>query len=102
MASGVQLLVRAILAAPILLAYQFRRLLSLLAIAFAVLAVLFAWPGPNQVPTSLTTAIPSVQTSVEVPDVVVAGFSVTDDLSTALVGLGNAGGVTFLGPSGSS
>jgi hypothetical protein len=36
-----------------------------------------------------------------VPDVIVADFSVSDDLSTALIGLANAAGVTFLGPEGS-
>jgi hypothetical protein len=74
----------------------------LLATALALLTVLSPGLGRNSVSASGTAPDPSAQaTSGGGPGVVVASFSITADLSTALVGLIDAEDVTFVGPGGS-
>ena len=96
------LLAHSIVGVPVLLAHRHPSRLSLLGIALALLAVLFPGLGRNSVSASGTAPDPSAQaTSGGGSGVVVASFSVTDDLSTALVGLINARDVTFVAPGGS-
>jgi hypothetical protein len=87
--------------APVLLAHRYRSRLSVLAVALALLAVLSAGFGPNNVAASGRSPDPSASARLsQGPGVVVASFAVTDDLSMALVGLLNARDVTFAGPQG--
>ena len=96
------LLAHSIVGLPVLVARRRPSRLSLLGIALALLAVLFPGLGRNSVAASGTAPSPSVPAaSGGGSGVVVASFSVTDDLSTALVGLIGAEGVTFVGPGGS-
>ena len=95
------LLAHSIVGVPVLLAHRHPSRLSLLGIALALLAVLFPGFGRNSVSAFGTAPDPSAQaTSGGGPGVVVASFSVTDDLSTALVGLINARDVTFVARQG--
>jgi hypothetical protein len=87
--------------APVLPEHRYRSRLSLLAIALALLAVLSASFGRDSVAASGTSPAPSQLAGAgQGPGVVVASFSVTDDLSTAVVGLMNGQNVTFVGPQG--
>jgi hypothetical protein len=96
------LLAHSIVGVPVLLAHRHPSRLSLLGIALALLTVLSPGLGRNSVSASGTAPDPSAQaTSGGGPGVVVASFSITDDLSTAVVGLIDAGDVTFVGPGGS-
>lgn len=95
-------LAHSIIEVPVLLARRFHGRLALLGFALAVLSALFPGLGGNGVSASGTAADPSAQApSAGGPGVIVASFSVTDDLSTALVGLINARDVTFVAQRGS-
>jgi hypothetical protein len=87
--------------APVITEHRYRSRLSLLAIGLALLAVLSASFGRDSVAASGKSPAPSAVAGVgQGPGVVVASFSVTDDLSAAVVGLMNAQNVTFVGPQG--